>query len=151
MLYQEETNNQRDMYLVLLGQNGRQSRTRISTTQWNINACPMSNFSISPTMYGYVAAWPTKGAIYFAHVDKDGRMLAPGEIKTPGLAGMRTGLVALTAPDGTILIAWTHQDQFGWQLYDKEGRPQGPPGSVKSSGRGAAGVVSAKGQFLLFP
>jgi len=151
VLYRERTNNQRDMYLVVLTKDGRQSRTRVSSTLWTINGCPTTYYSISATKDGYLAAWPTKGEIYFTKLDKDGRVLPPGEIKTPGRSGMRTGLVALAASDGSTLIAWKHQDELGWQLYDREGHPQGPTGSIKSVGQGAAGVVDSNGRFLLFP
>ena len=92
LLYREETNNERDIYMVLWDQSGRTkpSRARISSTPWKIEGCPMTYFTITPTDTGYVAAWPTKGQVYFARLDKDGAVLPPGEIKTPGTSGMRT-------------------------------------------------------------
>src|SRR4029077_8516375 len=111
---------------------GRQSRTRISSTPWKIDACPMTYYMVSAAKDGYVAAWPTKGDIYFARLDVNGKVLAPGEIKTPGRSGMRSGVVALSDPEGRSLVAWKHEDELGWQIYDREGRPQGAPGSVKS-------------------
>jgi hypothetical protein len=150
VLYREETNNERDMYLVLLAKDGSQLRTRVSSTLWKINGCPMTYFALSATKEGYIAAWPTKGEIYFARLDRKGKVLPPGEIKTAGRSGMRSGVVALSASDGTTLIAWRHQEELGWQIYDLEGRPQGPPGSIKSAGKGAAGVVEENGHFILF-
>ncbi|HXI40609.1 MAG TPA: hypothetical protein VNH18_32995 [Bryobacteraceae bacterium] len=150
VLYREETNNERDMYLVLLANDGSQSRTRVSSTLWKINGCPMTYFALSTTKEGYIAAWPTKGEIYFARLDRNGRVLPPGEIKTAGRSGMRSGVVALSASDGTTLIAWRHQEEVTWQIYDLEGRPQGALGSIKSAGKGAAGIVDEKGRFILF-
>jgi hypothetical protein len=150
VLYREETDNQRDMYLVLVAKDGSQSRTRVSSTLWNINGCPMTYFALSATKEGYIAAWPTKGEIYFAHLDRKGKVLPPGEIKTAGRSGMRSGVVALSASDGTTLIAWRHQEEIGWQIYDLEGRPRGAPGSIKSAGKGAAGIVDEHGRFILF-
>jgi hypothetical protein len=150
VLYREETNNERDMHLVVLAKDGSQSRTRISGTLWKVNGCPMTYFALSTTKEGYIAAWPTKGEIYFARLDRKGKVLPPGEIKTAGRSGMRSGVVALSASDGTTLIAWRHQEELGWQIYDLEGRPQGPPGSIKSAGKGAAGVVEENGRFILF-
>jgi hypothetical protein len=138
------------MYLVLLAKDGSQSRTRVSSTLWKINGCPMTYFALSSTKEGYIAAWPTKGEIYFARLDRKGKVLPPGEIKTAGLSGMRSGVVALSASDGTTLIAWRHQQELGWQVYDNEGRPQGAPSSIKSAGKGAAGIVDEKGRFILF-
>jgi len=150
VLYREETNNQRDMHVIIVSKDGRQSRTRISSTLWTVNACPMTYFSLSATQDGYVAAWPTKGEIYFARLDRNGKVMAPGEIKTPGRTGMRTGVVALSAADGVSLIAWRRQDEVGWQLYGEDGNPLGAGGSMKSAGKGAAAVVDRKGRFILF-
>ena len=110
----------------------------------------MTYFTIRGTSSGYVTAWPTKGHIYFARLDKNGQVLAPGEIMTPGTNGMRTGVVALSANDGATLVAWKNQDVLGWQLYDAAGQPQGSPGSAPSRGTGAAGVAMPDGRFLLF-
>jgi hypothetical protein len=153
LLYREETNNERDIYLVLSDQasGGRQIRTRISTTPWKLEACPMTYFTIRGTSTGYVAAWPTKGQIYFARLDKDGALLTPGEIMTPGRNGMRTGILALSASDGSTLVAWKNQDMLGWQLYDAAGQSQGRSGSAPSPGTGAAGVALPDGRYLLFP
>lgn len=153
LLYREETNNERDIYLVLSDQSasGRQTRTRISSTPWDVNACPMTYFTIRGTSTGYVAAWPTKGQIYFARLDENGAVRPPGEIMTPGTNGMRTGIFALSANDGATLVAWKNQDTLGWQLYDATGQPQGSRGEAPSPGTGAAGVVMPDGRFLLFP
>jgi hypothetical protein len=151
VIYREETNDQRDIYLVLSDRNGQQKRTRVSSTSWQLQACPMTYFTIQGTETGYVAAWPTKGEIYFARLGKDGAVLAPGEIKTPGRNGMRTGIVALSAKDGATLIAWKNQEVLGWQLYDAQGRPVGNAGSEPSRGSGAAAVVLPDGRFMVFP
>ena len=153
LIYREETNNERDIHLALWDQScdSKPSRTRISGTPWKIAACPMTYFTIVPSAKGYVAAWPTQGEIYFARLDKDGAVLPPGEIKTPGTNGMRTGVLALSAADGATLIAWKNKDTLGWQLYDAQSAPQGNPGTAPSAGSGAAGVVLPNGKFVLFP
>lgn len=155
LLYREETGNERDMYVVLWDQQseGKPVKKRVSETPWKIDACPMTYFSINRTAMGYVAAWPTKGQIYFARLDKDGALLPPGEIKTPGTAGMRTGISAVSAADGTTLVAWKNQtkDSLRWQLYDPKGNPQGEPGTAKGTGSGAAAVALSDGRFVVFP
>jgi hypothetical protein len=151
VLYREETDNERDMYLVLWDQDGGQMmRKRLSRTLWKIDACPMTYYTISPERGGFVAVWPTGGQIYFARLDGEGTPLPPAEIKTPGRSGMRTGMLALSAPDGSTVVAWKTADQLGWQLYAADGRPSGQPGTAKSPGNGAAGVVSKDGRFILF-
>lgn len=153
LLYREETDNERDIWLGLWdpARGGKPVRTRISSTPWKIAACPMTYFTVTPDAKGYVVAWPTKGHIYFARLDKDGTVLPPGEIRTPGTNGMRTGVLALGDGEGTTLIAWKHDDTLGWQRYDAKGLPQGSPGSAPSAGSGAAGVVLPGGKFVLFP
>ena len=152
LLYREETNNERDIYLMLWDQSAgsKPSRVRVSGTPWKLEGCPMTYFSINSTASGYVAAWPTKGRVYFARLDKAGAVLPPGEIMTPGSNGMRTGLLALSAADGATLVAWKKDGVLGWQLYDAEGQPQGKTDSAASPGNGAAGVALANGKFVLF-
>ncbi len=151
VLYREETNNERDMYLILWDQDrGRVSRTRISNTPWKINACPMSAYAISRTQDGFLSVWPTKGQIYFARLDNKGSAMPPGEVKTDGSAGMHTGMLGMSGADGTIVVAWKKDDQLNWQLFDSKGKSKGPPDSVRSPGTGVAGVVSNAGRFVLF-
>lgn len=152
LLYREETNNERDIYVVLWDQRGgtQPMRTRVSGASWIVDACPMTYFTIAPTDTGYVAAWPTKGQVYFARLEQTGTVLPPGEIKTPGRSGMRSGVLALSATDGVTLVAWKQKDLLGWQLYNSKGEPQGQPGAASSPGNGAAGVVLRDGRFLLF-
>jgi len=50
VLYRERTNNERDMHVVLVRKDGRQSRTRISSTPWKIDGCPMTYYS-SPAFW----------------------------------------------------------------------------------------------------
>jgi hypothetical protein len=149
VLYREKADNQRDMYVVIVKKDGRQVRTRISSTLWKVDACPMTYYSLAASPTGYVAAWPTKGEIYFARLDREGKVLPPGEIKTPGHTGMRTGLIALSAPDGDSLVAWKEKDQLRWQVYNGEGHPRSGPDSTTSAGKGTAGLVDGN-RFILF-
>ena len=151
VLYREETNNERDMYLVLWDQaRGGMTRKRVGRTPWKLDGCPMTYYMVTPGRGGFVAAWPTKGEIYFARLDGRGDPSRQAEIPTPGRAGMRTGVLALAAPDGSTLVAWKNAGLAGWQLYDAEGRPVGAPGSAPGPGSGVAGVVGKDGRFTLF-
>jgi hypothetical protein len=151
VLYREETNNERDMFLVLWDyEEGRSVRHRISSTLWKIDACPMTYYSVTRRGDGFVAAWPTEGQVYFTRLDRWGKLLPPPEIKVPGSTGMRTGLVALSAADGTTLVAWKEKGEVRWQLYGADARPQGPPGAARSGGKGVAGVATKDGNFVLF-
>ena len=151
VLYREETNNERDMYLALwdLTQN-KVTKTKVSTTPWKIDSCPMTYYSIVRIDDGFVAAWPTKGEIYFARLNADGTPRAPKEVKTSGASGMRSGVLALPMANGRTVVAWKKDEQLGWQIYDDRGRASGSPGSVKSAGSGATGVLGKNGDVVLF-
>lgn len=151
ILYREETNNERDMYLALWDQEkNKVTKTRVSTTPWKIDACPMTYYSVNRSGDGYVAAWPTKGQIYLSRLDAKGTPKTPKEIKTPGQSGMRTGLLTIAAPEGRTLVTWKKDNRLGWQLYDGNGRPAGPAGSAGSEGNGVAGVLAKNGDLVLF-
>ena len=78
------------------------------------------------------------------------QLVSPGEIRVPGRTGMRTGLIALGAPDREALVAWKDKGQLNWQLYDHDGRPEGGRGSAPSAGKATAGLVDNGGRFVLF-
>ena len=63
---------------------------------------------------------------------------------------MRTGVLALSTPDGKTLVAWNNNGQIGWQIYGVVGQPLGDPGFAPSAGKGVAGVVGKDGRFILF-
>ena len=106
ILYREETNNDRDMYLALWDQEqNKVTKTRVSTTPWKIDACPMTYYSVTTSSDGYVAAWPTRGQIYLARLDSDGSLKSPNEIKTPGSNGMRTASPPTTGRAARTLAA----------------------------------------------
>jgi hypothetical protein len=151
LLYREETNNERDMYLVLWDQTRSAiKRTRVGRTPWRVDGCPMTYYMITANREGYVAAWPTKGRVYFARLDRLGESARLPEVETPGRSGMRTGIVALAGPAGRALIAWKKDGLAGWQLYDAAGRPVGPSSSAKSAGNGVAAVVGKDGRYIVF-
>ena len=151
ILYREETNNERDMYLAMWDfEKNEATKSRISATPWKIDSCPMTYYTVARNEKGLVAAWPTKGEIYFAQLNADGTSKNPKEIKTPGASGMRSGVLALPANNGSTLVAWKKDDQLGWQLYDERGQPSGLPGNAASPGKGVAAVVVKNGDVVLF-
>ena len=83
------------LYRTLTSPDGRETRRRLSSMLWKINACPTTYYMISATPGGYAAAWPTMGDFYFARLDPNGNLLTLGEIKKPGHSSMRSGVIAL--------------------------------------------------------
>jgi hypothetical protein len=150
ILYREEADNNRDMYILIKHRDGRLTRRRISSTGWKIGACPMSCFSITIAPKGYIAAWPTKGQVYFARLDEEGNPMPPVEVATSGRAIMHEGVLGLSTRDGQVLVAWNHDGRLNWRRYDSSAAPIGPIGSIATSGKAAAGVTLGDSRFLLF-
>jgi hypothetical protein len=150
ILYREETNNDRDMFVVRWNtRTGKVARQPVSSTTWKIDACPMTYYSIVARGDGYLAAWPTRGRVYFARLDAAGRRQAPLEVATGGASGMRTGLRAVANSQGAMLLVWNNDNKLGWQRYAADCRPEGAEGHVATSGKGAATVVDSAGNFIV--
>jgi hypothetical protein len=110
----------------------------------------MTYYTVTADRGGFVAAWPTKGTVYFARLNGQGESSGLAEVETPGRSGMRTGILALSGSDESTLVAWNNDGVAGWQHYDLKGQPSGPSSSAKGPGNGVARVVSKDGRFVLF-
>jgi hypothetical protein len=110
----------------------------------------MTYYTVTADRGRIVAAWPTKGTIYFARLNGQGESSGLAEVETPGRSGMRTGILALSGSDGSTLVARKNDGFAGWQHYELKGQPSGPSSSAKSAGNGVAGVVGKDGRFVLF-
>ena len=150
VLYREATDNRRDIYAVL-SKDGKESRVRISQTLWEINACPMTYFRIMPAGDGFVAAWPTRGEVYFARFSSTGKLWEPGEIKVGGKTAMRSSVFALAGANDTTLVAWKSDDKLHWRIFDATGKPIGQEAESPGPGSQAGGVVDKQGGYVLFP
>jgi hypothetical protein len=153
IFYREETNNQRDMHLLLWDQaTGSTSRSRISRTPWQVDTCPMTYYSVRNRGSGLVVAWPTQGKIYFTTLNaKPDSLNKVDEIATGGENGMRSGILALSNPAGETMVVWKKDDQLNWRLYNARNQPLGTTHSAKSPGKGAAAIVDREGQFAVLP
>jgi hypothetical protein len=152
ILYREETNNDRDMYLILWDQTGTDlSRLKVSQQPWKIDTCPMTYYTVFATPKGYLAAWPTQGKIFLAGLNTQGSRTPQGEIATVGKAGHRTDVRCMQNTLGENLIAWKFEDRLYWQLYSDKLAPIGFPDSVASSGKAAAITPTPTGPFIAFP
>lgn len=147
--YRDKAGNERDMYVGRLApETGSAFPVRLNAEPWRIDACPMSGTSLGWSGGRLLAAWEREGSIYFARLDRQGRLWAPGEIR---VAESGKYPVALHGPEG-ILVAWKQGATLRWRLYDEEGAPSGAEGSVRGGSAGRpAGVATPSGTFLLFP
>lgn len=151
-MYREETDNLRDPHVALWNplNSAPPKRSRLGTSHWKLEGCPMTYFSLEPTPHGFIAAWPTEGRVRFARLERTGSMLSPGEILTPGRTGMRQRALAVESPEGVVLVAWVESGTLRWQRYDRAGQPLGTTGESPTSGKHAVGVPGSQGGFRLF-
>lgn len=151
ILYREETNNERDMYLLLVDQKDNSvSKHKISSAPWKIDTCPMTYYAISPTATGYVAAWPTKNKVYAASINAQGTRSPAGEIHTLGKVGNRHDLRIFQDSKGQTVVLWKFEDQLGWQQFGRKWESTGLPGSAPSRGPCIAAVVTADDRVIAF-
>ncbi|MSS70692.1 MAG: exo-alpha-sialidase [Candidatus Latescibacteria bacterium] len=149
--YREKAENIRDMHLMVLKDGQKAfSKEKVSLTSWQINACPMTGAYLTGGDGERLAAgWETQGQVYFARLEDAGRALPSEEIQ---VAERGKYPVVLSAPDGTLLVAWKNGSALAWQAYDASGRQKGDPGSAPvSNAHRPAGVVTRDGNFLIFP
>jgi hypothetical protein len=123
---------QRDTYLLISKDKGANFRGD-DLHPWKIEACPMSSFAFAEGANDIVAAWETKGQVYFARLDPaTGKRSEP--IAAPGDARDRKHPVVACNMRGQTLLVWTEGmgwergGAVAWQFYDKNGRPTAEKG-----------------------
>jgi hypothetical protein len=125
---------QRDMYLLTSTDKAKSFRGE-DIHPWKIDTCPMSSESFAEGPGVVVAAWDTKGQVYFARIDpKTRKRSAP--IAAPGAGhGRKHPAVAVNA-NGEILLVWTEGmgwargGSLAWQVYDRAGKPTAERGQA---------------------
>lgn len=145
--YREKANNERDMHLLVQSDGDAFTRQPLSRTPWRIDACPMSGSSLVGNQDRLLAAWETKGAVYYGMMDAEGSALS-NEVKVA-----ETGRFPFALPTETgQVVAWKENEALVYRVFDTEGMPQGP--DVRREGVGShrpAGVVAQDGTVLLMP
>ncbi|MCA9211639.1 MAG: hypothetical protein KDB27_01120 [Planctomycetales bacterium] len=149
VLYRDKAGKDRDIYLASLSDNGQRfEHTKVSQTPWYIDSCPMTGSFISPAADGIVAAWETKGEIYYARMEPSGKLTSAGEILASDQGRYP---VTLTAADGVTVVAWKNSEKLEWQLFDSQDNPTEQRGSkTGTTVDRPAGVVTSDGSFVLF-
>jgi hypothetical protein len=146
--YREKANNMRDMHLLTRSKNDAIfSKQRISTTPWQVNACPMAGTFLTGAKNGLVVTWETKGQIFYGRIDPGAGLLQPKEIRA---AVKGKWPIALAAPDGAVLVSWKNGSTLNWQLYDATDKPiAGAETKQSTNATRHAGIVTKDGNFLL--
>jgi hypothetical protein len=125
---------QRDMYLLTSTDKGKSFRGE-DVHPWAIKTCPMSSEAFAEGPGVVVAAWDTRGQVYFARIDsKTGKRSAP--VAAPGAAhGRKHPAVAVNAKGDTLLVwtegmGWERGGSLAWQVYDRDGNATAERGNA---------------------
>jgi len=132
ILYRAAGDNfDRDTTLLVSRDSGTTFRCAI-LGKWKLGACPMSSFSLAEDNTGVVGAWETAGQVYHARLAADVTQV-PRSKPAPGM-GSRKYPVFIPNAQGDTLFAWVEGAGWGrgaslvWQVYDKDGNPEGALG-----------------------
>jgi hypothetical protein len=127
-------NTHRDMFLLSSTDHG-QTFSGQRLDRWELDTCPMSTTSMAQGTRGLLAAWETKGQVYFAELDTSGKFLAGPSAPSGGNGERKHPVLALNSHGQTILV-WTEGTAFrkggslAWQVFDALGKPVGERGSA---------------------
>ena len=147
-------NFDRDTTLLVSGDGGTTFRSAV-LGRWKMGACPMSSFSLAEGGAGVVGAWETAGQVYRASL-ADAVTQAPSPRPAPGTGSRKYPVVASNASGRTLFAwvegaGWERGGSLEWQVYDKDGGPEGPQG--RAEGVPAWSLITAAprpdGSFLL--
>jgi hypothetical protein len=145
----------RDMYLLVSRDEGK-TFTGHLLDQWNIGACPMSSMAFAEGAGAIDAAWQTQAQVYFAAMNPTTLQMSP-PIAAPGTGKLRKYPALAINRRGQTLFAWTDGTGWGrggslqWQVFNKDGRPDGEPGSISDLPAWSFGAafVRPDGSFAL--
>ena len=94
---------------------------------WETGSCPMSSTALGVTARGMLAAWETKGKIFFGPtVPVSNEAIAPEAVTTgpgakhPALATNARGETLLVWTEGT---GWQRGGELAWQVFDAASKP----------------------------
>jgi hypothetical protein len=133
VLYRSATDHSnRDTYLLVSRDKGA-SFEGDKVDPWVVQTCPMSSFAFAERDAGVLAAWETKGQVYFAGIDtatgkRSALAEAPGRArdrKHPVMAADKHGQTILVWTEG---MGWERGGAVAWQVFDKDGKPTAEKG-----------------------
>ncbi len=122
----------RDMYLLTSGDKGEHFRDE-KVQEWEIGGCPMSSAAFTEGAGTVVAAWETKGQVYYCRIDQATGKRSP-PVAAPGDGnGRKHPAVAVNGRGETVLawtegMGWNKGGSVAWQVFDKDGKPTGARG-----------------------
>jgi hypothetical protein len=138
----------RDTYLLASTDKGDHFRGE-KVQEWEVNTCPMSSAAFAEGRAGVLAAWETKGQVYYCRIDpatgkRSPPVAAPGDGK-----GRKHPAVAVNGRGESILawtegMGWDRGGSLAWQVFDKDGQPTGAKGRADGVPRWSLVAVFAR-------
>jgi hypothetical protein len=127
LLYRSATEQvHRDMYLLTSPDKAAHFRG-VDLHAWRVESCPMSSAAFAEGPAGVLAAWETRGQVYYTRIDRaTGKPSVP--VQAPGHSGGRKHpVVACNGKGETILVwtegmGWNRGGSLAWQVFDKAGK-----------------------------
>lgn len=121
LLYRSATEGvHRDTYFLHLNsQTNTFDALKLDT--WKTEMCPMSMFSVQQAPRGWLAAWETRGQVYYGRIDRPGKLVRRSEALG---AGNKRKYPVVCSNGRSMLLAWTEGMEWNkggavaWQLYD---------------------------------
>jgi hypothetical protein len=136
VLYRSATDQvHRDMYL-LTSTNKAPRFKGVDLHPWKIETCPMSSAAFAEGPAGVLAAWETRGQVFYTRIDRaTGK--GSGIIPAPGRAQGRKHPVVATNAKGETILAWTEGmgwnrgGSLAWQIFSQSGKPTRDKGQAE--------------------
>lgn len=133
LLYREARDGtERDEILLASKDLGKSFRS-VYDHPWKSTTCPMSSAWLGAAGANRtVAAWETKGQVWFTTIDvQDGQVGSP--VAPAGGGGQKHPVAVANAQGETLLVwaegtGWQKGGAVSWQLFDAQGKPKGMAG-----------------------
>jgi hypothetical protein len=122
---QEEVH--RDAYLLRSRDQGRTFEGRM-VHPWEINACPMTSFSLAQSSGNVLLSWETEDKVFFTRMDSN-TLATAAPVAAPGDGSDRKHSSLAVNKGGETLLAWMEGEGWGkggtlrWQLFSRQGSP----------------------------
>ena len=146
--YRDKTANIRDMHLLVRAPGAATfTKEKISGTPWEVTGCPMTGTYLANAGKEEIAAWETKGQIFYARIDPTTGKRKTNEIK---VAERGKWPVALADRNGNVLISWKEASVLKWQFFNATDQPDAKPASKPSpNSTRHAGTTTSNDAFVL--
>lgn len=141
---------------MLVSRDGGKNFNAATLQPWQINACPMSMFSLAESRSDVLGAWETRDQVFFGSLNPD-TMTSSRPVAAPGASGRKYPALAVNAQGDTLLawaegVGWERGGALAWQVYDAQGLPTAEKGRVPAGvavWSMPAAVARPDGTFLI--